>query len=455
MKKLLLICSFGLLLAFTTVVAQADEVTTRSEEQFKIGSGITPDSPFYFIDKGWESFRLWMTTNEEAEAKLLLKYAEERLSELNDLDEKKVSKYGDKLYEEYGRKLERVNEMLAKFVTKDDLDTDKIESLKDKLDHVSDVDLAVGEKRLNQISKEVRERIRETQMKAYAISIATDISEEEVTELKDLGFGYGEILKLQAYSQLANITIDELMYLDIFTEDEHGERVIDFGKLALELGIEQDALKSQFKEYKDAVRLVVKEKNQERKQELEQEQEQLQEQIRQQIQDAVDFRKEQLIAKVEEVYNTKVEQVNSLNITDERKTEIIASLDDVKQLLIETIQTKIEEEGLDPSDLSELNREITEKFNEILKDIGLSDSEEEQLRQKLEEVENQVTPLLNQIMNQYLNRNHLTLTEQEMNTIREEIIEQAREQFDEGKSVEFIARLRGLVIEKIEECLED
>jgi len=99
-----------------------------------------------------------------------------------------------------------------------------------------------------------------------------------VDELKSLGFGYGEMLKLQAVAEMSGKTIEELMYLDIF-EEEDGEREIDFDKLATELGLEKDAIKSQFKQYKDAVRNIQKEQNESRKLEQQQKRDQIKQSI--------------------------------------------------------------------------------------------------------------------------------------------------------------------------------
>jgi hypothetical protein len=72
----LLVISVLLLTTFFvggTVAAQDDELPNP---------GITPDSPFYFFDKFTKSVGMFFTFGDEAKAKKALRYAEERLSEI-------------------------------------------------------------------------------------------------------------------------------------------------------------------------------------------------------------------------------------------------------------------------------------------------------------------------------------------------------------------------------------
>ncbi len=76
MKKLIIITLvfLGVLLIQAPVLAE-DSIELPE-------AGITPESPFYFLDKAGESIRDFFTFNLEAKARLQVKYAAERLAEI-------------------------------------------------------------------------------------------------------------------------------------------------------------------------------------------------------------------------------------------------------------------------------------------------------------------------------------------------------------------------------------
>jgi len=65
-----------------TAFAQSTEVTLPS-------AGLTPASPFYFLDRFGENFRQFFTFNPEARAKLQIEFAGERIAEIKIMVEKK------------------------------------------------------------------------------------------------------------------------------------------------------------------------------------------------------------------------------------------------------------------------------------------------------------------------------------------------------------------------------
>ena len=78
---------FGMLfLLLATPFALAEE------EKPAVLSGIMPNSPFYKLDLALERFQLGLTFNKLAKAQKNLEQAEERLAEINDLQEEKLDK---------------------------------------------------------------------------------------------------------------------------------------------------------------------------------------------------------------------------------------------------------------------------------------------------------------------------------------------------------------------------
>lgn len=76
----------GILSLFGGVaLAQSEQVTLPS-------AGITPESPFYFLDRLGENLREFFTFNSVAKAKLQIKFAGERIAEINVMVEKKGPK---------------------------------------------------------------------------------------------------------------------------------------------------------------------------------------------------------------------------------------------------------------------------------------------------------------------------------------------------------------------------
>ena len=73
MKKIFLIPLIVLFLFVGTVHAQTEGLPN---------AGITPDSPFYFLDKLGETLREFITFNKQAKVRLHIKYAGERVAEI-------------------------------------------------------------------------------------------------------------------------------------------------------------------------------------------------------------------------------------------------------------------------------------------------------------------------------------------------------------------------------------
>lgn len=460
MKKLLMISSFGFILltsSFSALASEVEQIDTATEEVTLDGAGIKPGNLLYFLDKGVEDFRLWLANSEEKEAELLLKFAEERLAELNELDEDDLVEYADELYEEYGVNLETVNEMLATLIAEGKISEEKAVKLQEALGHTADVEAAVDDEKVGKVTEELKEKVKEAQTKSYAVAVATGLEEAAITTLKDQGYGYGEILKLQAISQMSGLTIEDLLFLDIYEEDEDGEREIDFGRLATELGLEKDDIKDQFKTYKNAIKDVRKEKNEERKQEKEAKRDEIKQQMNERLSEIISKHQDNFLAKIDEIFNAKLALINDLSVSDERKAELIQELNEVKADLIEEVQELVEKNELNPHDLGELNREIAKEFNEILKDVDLTEEEQAELNESLVDVENQIRPLLNSIVTRYEARHGITLTEEQRQSVTSKVLAKVDEIKEEDleDQQEEIAELLEDLDEEVTEELDD
>lgn len=357
--------------------APEDTTTVEGSVELEVNAGIKPTNPLYFLDQGLEKLRLFLA-NEEKEAKLLLQFAEERLAELEELDEDDVEAYADKLYESYGLNLERVNEIVAEIVATEG-ETEAIDKLKEQLLRAVEVNDVV--EKVDSVSHEIREIITRVHTKSYAVSIATNLDETKVAELKAEGFGYGEILKLQAISELSGKTIDELIFLDIYTEEDEDEKEIDFGKLALEVGLtvevdgelrpNMEAIRDQFKHYQE----VMEDTREELRKTAEEEREALREELKKNLEAArhemmeritlrLNVRLNNFLVEIDTIYNEKLEMINGLeSISEERKAELLSELEEVKIELVEEVTEEVMEGDVNPRDLAKLNLTIHQKLN--------------------------------------------------------------------------------------------
>jgi len=95
-RLILLSCVMVISLLFTgTAYAQDEELQLPS-------AGITPDSPFYFLDNWGKSMGLFFALGAEAKAKKALEYAEERLAEAHTMAVRKRARALEKATNGYG-----------------------------------------------------------------------------------------------------------------------------------------------------------------------------------------------------------------------------------------------------------------------------------------------------------------------------------------------------------------
>lgn len=441
MKKWIFAFGFFFIILIQYNQVKAEEEASQVEIiQLNQKPGIKPDSPFYFIDKGFEDFRLWLTKNEEKEAALLLKYAEERLAELDALDRDEVDEYIDELYQEYGFKLEKVNNIISKLIVNDKISQSKAEKLTTKLSRTASLDTIIDS---TSLSEEIKQEIQTSQLKSFSVAVTLGLNEEEVIDLKGQGFGYGEILKLNAIATLSDLSIEELMYLDIFTTVT-SDKEIDFVKLATELGLEQSEIKTQFRQYNQAV-----------KQNKMEQKEKIREDLNQKLSNVVLKHKEQLIQKIDEIYQDKLSIIKGLNLNLEDESEVLLELNDLKYDLINKIEDKVESGELSPSDIGKLNQEIVKAFNELISEIEVDEESKQIINDELKNYTELIRSTVQQIIALYEKQKGFSLEENQKQELLSEILEDADEEYQRGKGEPYIRQLQKIVFEELDDLVED
>ncbi|MDO8555016.1 MAG: DUF5667 domain-containing protein [bacterium] len=82
--------SFVIMFAVASIFTFIGDVAFAQSQQIALPSaGLTPDSPFYFLDRLGENLRQFFTFNPEAKAKLQIEFAGERIAEIKVMVEKK------------------------------------------------------------------------------------------------------------------------------------------------------------------------------------------------------------------------------------------------------------------------------------------------------------------------------------------------------------------------------
>ncbi|MBS4022246.1 MAG: hypothetical protein KGZ79_07460 [Dethiobacter sp.] len=92
--------------------ADTEDDEEENEEEAS-ATGLTPDSPFYFIKLFFEKIQVMFTFTSEGKAEKLLQQAETRLAELAALPEEKQALYAEKLAKAFLKAMEKVDKLLA------------------------------------------------------------------------------------------------------------------------------------------------------------------------------------------------------------------------------------------------------------------------------------------------------------------------------------------------------
>lgn len=161
MKKLLF-----LILIIILVIYFVPKSQERQEGQSdKVEAGITPGDILYFLDKSWEWSQLNLFTfTDKGKLKLRIKFVDERLAELEELQRKKelTEERAKKFMEDYNSLVSDVNKNIEKVQSgKDDL-----EDLVVKMKDISDRQKTV----MNDISLEAPKKTSEWLLRISELS---------------------------------------------------------------------------------------------------------------------------------------------------------------------------------------------------------------------------------------------------------------------------------------------
>lgn len=165
MKKILFII---ILLLSTTIVAAQE-------------AGTTPDNIFYGLDRAMESLRLAVTLNSGKKAELYLKYAEERLAELEEMVEKGKTKHVEKLIKARDKLLNKTMKRIEKLEEKGK----DVSELVAKVEEMHAKHITVLQGLLEKVPEQAREHIQhaiEMSSRSKAVEAITKEKQETKAE---------------------------------------------------------------------------------------------------------------------------------------------------------------------------------------------------------------------------------------------------------------------------------
>lgn len=226
MKKLILSFVVSGVFAFGSTVS-ASELNYSSP-------GVTPDQLLYSVDQLLEDFQLYLTTNPKKETEILLELAKERLAEAQAMTEEDKHEFIDILMNNYVEKLALAEEQIAKLLINDKINEETLLDFEMSTEEVT----FINEDIQKVITEEVFEEVESQQMSIKHLPAAVgNIDEESVSELRNQGFGFGQIAHMYLLSEASGKSIDEISSL--YTSDDMG-----FGEIAKEIGLHPSEIKN-------------------------------------------------------------------------------------------------------------------------------------------------------------------------------------------------------------------
>jgi len=121
-------------------------------------AGITPDSPFYFLDKFGEKIGIFFSFSAESKAKKAMKYAEERLAEARVMAEKKKTNETKEVAQSYEQLLDLAEKKINKVERK--------EEIASKMGEATSKHLAVLEDVLEKVPEKAKEAIKKAKKRS-------------------------------------------------------------------------------------------------------------------------------------------------------------------------------------------------------------------------------------------------------------------------------------------------
>jgi len=227
--------------------------TTENDSDHLVNAGLVPGDFFYSTDRFFERVSLSLTINDKKKIEKYLRYAEERLAELNEIDPEKKHEWVDKLFDDYGVNLQKANNILTNLIAEEKISQTKIKKLQIKVEAITTKEEMIHSKTKAKINNEAKSAVQELKVQSYLLALYEDLSEDEISILLEKKIMRQDIVKIKALSLLSGLSIIEIIELDIFLPDNPKSKKMevefDFNKLEAVLGINKEQLVVDLKAY--------------------------------------------------------------------------------------------------------------------------------------------------------------------------------------------------------------
>ncbi|MBD3246990.1 hypothetical protein GF378_00005, partial [Candidatus Pacearchaeota archaeon] len=107
----------------SNATTNTSDIVENITEEDEVDAGVTPDSPFYGLERAMERISLALTANKAERARKSLRYAEERLSEVKEMVEKNKAKAAEKAQKGHDKLVNETENII------DELETDGDEKM--------------------------------------------------------------------------------------------------------------------------------------------------------------------------------------------------------------------------------------------------------------------------------------------------------------------------------------
>jgi hypothetical protein len=214
MKKIaiLMIALIAVSLAVPMIAAQ-----DTGEDLEVVDAGVTPDSPFYGLERAMERLRVSFTAGKAEKAKLKLRYAEERLAEAEQMADEGNEEALVEAQEAHDEEIEEVENLV------EEIETDSSEDVAEEaLEDVNNLRLGLlnHSERINFVHTRILDRLRENE----------NVSDEQLAHLEEVFakiYNKSLVMELKMIQRRENVRT-KYKVLSNKTEEELNESEADF-----------------------------------------------------------------------------------------------------------------------------------------------------------------------------------------------------------------------------------
>ncbi|PLR95863.1 DUF5667 domain-containing protein [Bacillus sp. T33-2] len=173
-------------------------------------SGTTPAQGMYTLDLFLEDLKLAFTFDNEKEADLLLRFAQERLAEDKAMTEEEQAEFLTEAIEGYTDLLEKAEDTVSEVITDEDTSDVVKEELSNELEETANVDKDLA----GQLEEDQAEELGNKTDEAYLVAnVVKGYDVGAVKDLRSQDFGYGEIAKILSLSEASGKSVEEVVAL--------------------------------------------------------------------------------------------------------------------------------------------------------------------------------------------------------------------------------------------------